>query len=148
MAVDKQTIIENYPLPTYNYQVVIDDSEMFSFSEVSGLEIDYDHVLYRHGFSWETGDYLIRTQRKPINISLKRGVAKTRKFLYEWLKYGDKKNIRIDLCDEKGEAIVSWSVFRALPFKLDAPSFNANSSDVAIESLDLIAHDLTLTHHE
>ncbi len=148
MAVDKQTIVENYPLPVYSYKVVIDDSEEFSFSEVAGLEIDYDHLLYRHGYSWATGDYLIRTQRKPINITLRRGVAKSRRFLYDWLKSADKKNLSIDLCDENGDAIVSWSVYRALPFKLDAPSFNANSNDVAIEGLDLIAHDLTLTHHQ
>ncbi len=148
MATDKKTIIESYPLPVYNYRIIINGSEVMSFSEVSGLEIDYEHILYRHGFSWVMGDYLIRAQRKPINVTLRRGVAKQRKYLYDWLKSEEKKDIRIELCDESGLAVVSWDVSRALPFKLNAPSFNTNTNDVAIESLDLIAHNLRLTHHE
>ncbi|WP_298310735.1 phage tail protein [uncultured Aquimarina sp.] len=149
MATDKQTIVESYPLPVYNYRVIIDGiAEDMSFSDVSGLEIEHDHVLYKHGFSWVMGSHLIRAQQKPINISLKRGILKSRSFLYDWLRSGEKKDIRIELCDENGLAIVSWDVHRALPFKLDAPSFSAGTNDIAIESLDLIAHDLKITHHE
>ncbi len=148
MATEKQRITESYPLPAYNYRVIIEGSETMAFSEISGLEIDHDHVLYRHGFSWAMGDYLIRAQRKPINVSLKRGVVKQRSNLYDWIRSGSKKDIRIELCDESGVAVVSWDVTRALPFKLDAPSFSASATDAAIESLDLIAHDLKLTHNE
>ena len=146
MATDKQRIKNSYPLPAYNYQVIINGSELMSFSDVSGLEIDHEHVLYRHGFSWIIGDHLIRAQRKPINVTLKRGVVKKRSYLYDWINKGDKKDIRIELCDELGLAVVSWEVSRALPFKLDAPAFSASSSEVAIESLDLIAHDLRIIH--
>lgn len=149
MATDKHTIIPQYPLPVYNYQVNIDGiEEGMSFSEISGLEIDYEHVLYRHGFSWLMGNHLIRAQRKPINVSLKRGVVKNRRFLYDWLRTEDKKNINISLCDETNTPIVTWEVYRALPIKMNAPSFNASTNDIAIESLDLIAHDIKLTHHE
>ena len=47
MATEKQKITESYPLPAYNYRVIIEGSETMAFSEVSGLEIDHDHVLYR-----------------------------------------------------------------------------------------------------
>ncbi len=146
MAVDKQIIIEKYPLPVYNYQVTINGIEIMSFAEISGLEIDHDHVLYRHGFSWAVGDHLIRGQRKPINITLKRGIVKRRSDLYDWIKSGEKKDIRIELCDETGMGIVIWEVSRALPFKLDAPSFSASASEIAFESLNLIAHDLRIKH--
>lgn len=139
---------DSYPLPVYNYRVTVDNSEIMSFTEVSGLQIEHDHILYRHGFSWVMGDHLIRGQQKPINISLRRGVSKQRKYLHDWLKSADKRNVKIELCDENGSAIVSWNVIRALPFKLDAPNFKANSNDVAIESLNLIAHDLRLTYHD
>ncbi len=146
MAVDKQRIIENYPLPVYNYQVTINGIEIMSFAEISGLEIDHDHILYRHGFSWAVGDHLIRGQRKPINITLKRGIVKRRSDLHDWIKSGEKKDIRIELCDETGMGIVIWEVSRALPFKLDAPSFSASTSEIAFESLNLIAHDLRIKH--
>ena len=147
MAISKQKISETYPLPVYNYQVTINGVEIMSFSEITGLEIDHEHVLYRHGFSWAVGDHLIRGQRKPINITLKRGLVKRRDDLYDWIKSGEKKNIRIELCDEAGLGIVVWDVTRALPYKLDAPSFSASNSDVALESLDLIAHDLRIKHN-
>lgn len=148
MATDKQRIRDAYPLPVYNYQVVVNATEVMSFSEISGLEIEHEHVLYRHGFSWVTGDHLIRAQRKPIQISLKRGIVKSRTYLYDWIKAEDKRDIRIELCDESGLPVVSWEVTRALPYKLDAPSFSASSSEVAIESLDLIAHDLRIMHND
>ncbi len=149
MAVEKKTIMDHYPLPVYNYKVTIDGvAEGMSFSEVSGLEIEHEYVHYKHGFSWVMGDYLVRGQRKPINVSLKRGIIQHRSFLHDWLRSEEKKDIRIDLCNENGVPIVSWEVFRALPFKLNAPSFSVNSNDVAIENLDLIAHDLKLIHHE
>ena len=147
MATDKATIVQDYPLPVYNYMVIIGENEVVSFSEVSGLMIDYDHLHYRHGMSWMTGDHLIRTQRKPINVTLRRGISQNRKYLFEWLQSADKRNIRIDLCNELHEPLVSWEVSKALPIKMDAPAFNASSSEVAIETLELIAHNLTLTHH-
>jgi len=137
-----------YPLPVYNYRVTVDKSETMSFTEVSGLEIDHDHILYRHGFSFAMGDHLLRGQRKPINVSLKRGVSKQRDYLFDWIEKGNKRDVTIELCDENGSALVTWAVIRALPFKLDAPNFRANSNDIAIESLSLIAHDLRLTYHE
>lgn len=146
MAKNKQTIIDSYPLPAYNYKVIIDGVGM-SFTEVSGLQIEHEQILYRHGFSWLMGDYLIRGQRKPINVSLKRGIIQQRSFLYDWIKTEQKRDVLIDLCDEEGLPIVSWQINRALPLKLDAPSFNVNSDDVAVESLDLVAHNLTIIHH-
>lgn len=147
MALDKQTIIDTYPLPSYNYSVVVNGNEIMSFSEISGLEINHENVLYRHGFSWVTGDHLIRGQRKPISITLKRGVIKRRSDLYDWVKSGDKRDIRIELIDEEQMALVVWEVTKALPLKLDAPSFNASNSDVALETLELIAHDLRIKHN-
>lgn len=148
MATKDDPVDVQYPLVAYNFRVTIDNSKTMSFSEVSGLNIEHDHVLYRHGFSWVMGDNLIRTQRKPINITLQRGVSKHREYLYDWIQTGQKRNVRIELCDESGSAVVSWNVSRALPLKLDAPTFNAESNSVAIERLDLIAHDLRLNYQE
>ena len=137
-----------YPLAVYNYRVTVNNRETMSFSEVSGLAIEHEHVLYRHGFSWLMGDHLIRAQRKPINLTLKRGIAPQRQYLYDWMQSGEKKQVRIELCDESGSAIVSWDVSRALPLKLNAPAFNSGTNEIAIETLDLIAHDLKLTYEE
>ena len=49
-------------------------------------------------------------------------------------------------CDEKGVPLVRWKVTDAVPIKMDAPSFSANSNDVAIESLDWRAYDVKIDY--
>ena len=68
---------------------------------------------------------------------------------YDWinsikLNLVQKKDIIVRLCDEEGNAVVSWTVIDAFPTKLTAPSFNADSYEVAIESLDVMASALTM----
>jgi phage tail-like protein len=58
-----------------------------------------------------------------------------------------KRDIQIDLCDESGQAVISWIARRALPIRLDAPTFDANSNDVAIETMEFIAHDLEVDYN-
>ncbi len=56
----------------------------------------------------------------------------------------DKKDIYVRLCDENGAAVVSWKVINAFPTKLDAPSFTADSNDVAVESMELMADSVVV----
>ena len=147
MAQAKNEIQNSYPLPTYNYQVSIDGNNM-SFSEISGLTIEYEQITYRDGFSWLMGDHLIRGRRNPIHLTLKRGIVRNRSQLTEWLDDGTKKDIKIDLCDEGGLPLVSWKVSRALAVKMESPSFSASTNDVALESLELIAHRLKIVYED
>lgn len=153
MALTKQQIKDSYPLPVYNYRVTIGNTTM-GFSEVSGLGVEYEPVTYKHGLSFVMGSKIIPGMRQPSKLTLKRGITKGGAFLAAWLKdvYNDpfknnKKDILIDLCDEGGEPVVRWTVIGALPVKLDAPSFDANSNDVAIETLELIAHEIKLDYN-
>lgn len=125
------------------------------FSEVSGLSINYKPVTYKHGLSFLLGDKIIPGMRDPINLTLKRGIVQDNNFLAGWIQMAysgnlfenAKKDILIDLCDETGQAVVRWKVLGALPVRLDAPIFDAQSQDVAIETLELIAHNLQVDYH-
>jgi phage tail-like protein len=69
--------------------------------------------------------------------------------LYNWINSTqinqiDKKDVFVRLCDEKGEAVISWKVINAFPTKLDAPSFTASSNDAAIETLELMADSISI----
>ncbi len=80
----------------------------------------------------------------PVNLTLKKGIVKADSFLLDWFKSirlntVTKQDVRIDLLNENGEATVSWVAKDAFPTKLEAPSFNATSNEVAIESLELMA---------
>ena len=55
-------------------------------------------------------------------------------------------SLPFDLLNENGEPTVSWTVQDAFPKKLDAPSFNASSNEVAIENLELMASNLIINN--
>jgi len=157
MADDKAHIKSNYPLPAYNYRVTIlqdGDSTVFSFAEVSGLSVEYEPVTYVHGFSFLMGAKIIPGKRQPIRLTMTRGIVQGRDDLQQWIDktYSDpfysgaKRDILIDLCDEAGEPVIRWKVQGALPVKMEAPTFDANSNDVAIESMEFVAHGLQVDY--
>lgn len=150
---DLATIKATYPLPVYNYRVTIDHEggpQSVGFAEVSGLSVEHDAVTYKHGLSFVMGTKIIPGMRQPIRITLQRGIVKAGSFLADWFQsaYNDpystnnKRDIVIDLCDETGSVVIRWTVKQALPVKLDAPTFAANSNDIAIETLEVVAHGL------
>lgn len=158
MALTKEAIKSTYPLPVYNYRVTVQAdgaSAVLGFAEVSGLSTQYDEVIYKHGMSFAMGDKIIPGMRQPIKLTLKRGIAKSRDELRSWLDKSAtepesgvaKRDILIDLCDESGVPVIRWTVQGALPTKLDAPTFSANSNEVAIEAMEFIAHGLKVDYN-
>ncbi len=153
MAQDKRDIRSKYPLPSYNYRVTV-ESVVISFAEVSGLSLEYEPVTYKHGLSFVLGDKIIPGMRQPVRLTMRRGVVQSRDFLHRWIHSaytdpfftGTKRDIVIDLCDEAGVPVVRWTVQGALPTKLEAPAFDANSNEVAIETMELIAHGLKVDY--
>jgi phage tail-like protein len=152
MAIDKDQIKAAYPLPVYNYRVSI-GSLTLGVSEISGLSVAYEPVLYKHGLSFAMGTKIIPGIRQPIKLTMKRGIVKGRDDLYRWLHevYADpfksvKRDILIDLCNEIGTPIVRWKVQGALPTRIDAPTFDANSNEVAIETIELSAQNLQVEY--
>lgn len=154
MALSKENIRTDYPLPVYNYRVEI-GSEAVAFSEVSGLSLSYETSVYKESptASGAPGPRILQmpAQRNLPTITLKKGVVRKTsiKHLYDWIKTVqinqiEKKDVFVRLCDEKGEAVVSWKVSNAFPTKLDAPTFDATSNDAAIESMELKADLITL----
>jgi phage tail-like protein len=149
MALTKEEIKSTYPLPVYNYKVEI-GSAAVAFSSVSGLSVDYETTTYKESPT-ESGSVGPRVMYMPaqqpaVNVSLKKGLVRgvSVKALYNWisgtqLNQTEKKDIYVRLCDESGAPVVSWKVTNAFPTKLEAPSFEADSNDVAVESMDLMA---------
>ena len=153
MAITPEEIKTDYPLPVYNYKVDVAGSTI-AFSEVSGLENTLETTTYKR--SPKAGEVGVQTmympaQQSAINFSMRKGYVKGEniKELYDWLNSTQlnqisKKDVEVHLCDETGAPMVTWKVHNAFPTKLSAPSFDANSNDVAIESIDLMADGFTL----
>lgn len=152
MALTKEQIAATYPLPAYNYKVEI-NGQTVGFSEVSGLSMSYETITYKESALSGAGPRTMYMpgQNNPVNITLKKGFVTgvSVPALFEWinsiqLNRIDKKDVVVRLCDENGAAVVSWTVINAFPTKLDAPSFTATSTEVAIESMELMADRITI----
>lgn len=154
MALSPKDIAERYPLPVYNYKVEI-NGEVISFSEVSGLSKSFETTTYKESKTTQKGSgpeiMYMPGQIQPINITLKKGYVRTKNLpvFYKWINGTrinqiEKKDIKVRLTNEEGEAVVTWTVINAFPTKLEAPTFDASSNDVAIESLELMAENLLM----
>ena len=132
-----------YPHGKFRYKVEIDGLDAGGFSEASGFDASIDVMEYREGDMVQT-PMKIPGLKKYGNITLKQGVADSM-VMYEWMIAGvegevERKTITITILDATETAAASWQVINAWPTKYTAPDFNATSSEIAIESIE-IAHE-------
>lgn len=132
-----------YPYGKFRYKVEIDDITAGGFSEVTGFDASIDVMEYREGDMVQT-PMKIPGLKKYGNITLKKGLADS-SALYDWLSEGidgevQRKTITISLLDATEQTVASWRVINAWPVKYTAPDFNATSSEVAVETLE-VAHE-------
>jgi len=154
MALTKDDIKTAYPLPVYNYRVEI-GKDAIAFSEVSGLSVGYETTTYKESpiESGAPGPTVMHmpAQAQTTTLTLRKGLVRGKSVaaLYGWISaiqinQVEKKDIHVRLCDEEGAPVISWKVTNAFPTKLDAPTFDANSNDAAVESMELTADGITI----
>lgn len=139
-----------YPIPVYNYRVRMGASTL-SFTEVSGLQVQHDELVYRDGMSFLLDYVITRGFSKEIKVTLKKGViasdstqpgAADMRNLHKAFFDLKKQDIEIDLVDQSAAALVTWVLVGAVPMGLELPSLDANSNNVAIETLTFTAREL------
>lgn len=132
-----------YPHGSFRYTLEIDGLAAGGFSEVNGFDATVEVKEYREGDMPQTPSK-VPGLKKYGNITLKKGLTDSR-VLYDWITAGvegaiERKTITITLLDQTEAAVASWQVINAWPTKYTAPTFNASSSEVSIETLE-IAHE-------
>ena len=132
-----------YPYGRFRYKVEIEGLEAGGFSEVTGFDASIAVMEYREGDMVQT-PMKIPGLKKYGNITLRKGLADSRA-LYDWMIAGvdgevTRKTITISLLGQTGDVVAAWRVINAWPVKYTGPDFNATSSEVAVETLE-IAHE-------
>jgi phage tail-like protein len=134
------------PYGGYNFKVEWDGIIQAGFKTCSGLDTSQDAGTYREGT-----DKGLEVRKLPglitsANITLVRGITDNAE-LWQWRnlvmqgKVADaRKNVSIVLMDDEGTEKVRWNLRNAWPTKWTGPSFDATSSEVALETLE-IAHE-------
>jgi len=133
-----------WPIPKFHFQVKW-DSEVMSFQEVSGLDVESQVIEYRHGDSPEFSNISMPGLKKSGNVTMKKGVFKSDNKFWDWFSQIKMNTIKrvpvtISLLDEAGAPTMVWTLANAWPAKITATDLKSDGNEAAIESIE-IAHE-------
>jgi len=122
-----------------------------AFQECTGLDLEMDVAEYTEG-GRNNGVIQRAGRAKVARVVLKRGMLhpagdSVRAELWQWFQdvVDGVRPLRrydgtIEVLDEDGTTVATWTFSRGLPAKLVGPQLNARTGEVAIEELQ-IAHE-------
>jgi conserved hypothetical phage tail region protein len=138
------------PYRGFRFKVEISGIQIAAFSEATVPDISIETVDYREG-----SDPVYKRKLSGLtaygNLSLKKGITDSLD-LYNWQNdalekgsggSGVQKNLSLILMDSTGAEKVRWNVINAWPIKYESTGFNASSSDVMVETLELALEYIT-----
>ncbi|MEQ4486621.1 phage tail protein [Cohnella silvisoli] len=125
----------------FRFAVELDSMLVAGFSEVQGLESQIEFEEIREG---GVNGYVHRLPKGVRNspIVLRRGLSSSQE-LWNWYSQSSlgtisRKSGSIILYKQDGIELCRWNFFEAYPTKWSGPSLNAATSDVAIETIELV----------
>lgn len=132
------------PLRGFHFLVEIEGITSGGFVRVKGLQSEMKHESYREGGVNEY-EHKLFTQVTYPSVILERGLALDD--LWKWAlaaSEGDiqRKTVWIRLQNEAGEKAWAWQLDWAMPVKWSSSDFDAHSSQIVMESLELAHHGL------
>jgi phage tail-like protein len=134
------------PYLTCNFLVEIEGLVVGGFSEVTGLQTEVEIQEYREGGENDYVHRLAGPRRYPTNLVLRRGLT-TDDTLWRWhqeVKWGRvrRRNGSIVLLDSAGEERWRWNFVGAYPIRWTGPDLRAGTTEVAVESVELVHQGL------
>ncbi|HEY0893000.1 MAG TPA: phage tail protein [Cellvibrio sp.] len=151
MAEDGSTQSANiWPLPKFHFEVKW-DSNVMSFQEVSGLDIQSEEIKYRAGDSKQFSVIKMPGMKKFGNVTMKKGVFKGDNKFWDWLNQIKLNTIKrvpitISLLDESSAPTMVWTLANAWPTKISSTDLKAEGNEVAIESIEIVHEGLTIAN--
>ena len=138
------------PFTGYNFHVEIANTSdaVAAFREVSGMTVNTDVIEYREGNSKDLHPKKLMGLRKSSNLVFKKGIT-VNKELWLWYRQivngvHDRRNGSVVLHDELGQEVLTWNFYEAWPTKIEFPTLNANTNEVAVISMELVVEKLEL----
>lgn len=140
----------SFPYLNNRFIVDIDGLGSLGFRNISGLGIKQDTYKFREGGNNFT-EIKLPGQFSFEPIVLTKGIADD-KAIWNWIyactqietnyviKNLYKRNLSISLLDKEKKEVRRWDVFGAIPVEYKVENFNAEESNILIESL-------TIEHH-
>jgi phage tail-like protein len=139
-----------WPMPKFHFQVKW-DSNVMSFQEVSGLDIQSEEIKYRRGDSPQFSVVKMPGLMKFGNVTMKKGIFKGDNKFWDWLNQIKMNTIKrmpvtISLLDESGAPTMVWTLANAWPTKIQGTDLKAEGNEVAIETIEIVHEGLTIAN--
>jgi phage tail-like protein len=131
------------PYQSFNFLIEVQGLIAGGFSEVSGIQIETEVEDIKEGGVNDHVHKLPKATKYP-NVAFKRGITDS-DTLWRWHQdviagRFERRTVFVVLRDASGDEKWRWSFIDAYPVKWIGPDLKADSSAVAIESLEL-AHN-------
>ena len=138
-----------YPLTSVRFEVHWGGASPANFAEVTGLNTEVDMAEYRPGTETTLTTRKIPGLMKYSNVTMKRGIVNADNDFFDWWTKNQQgaheaRSVTIKLLNEQGKETVRWVMERAWPVKVEGPSLDAKSKDVAIASIEFCHEGLTI----
>jgi phage tail-like protein len=139
-----------WPLPKFHFEVKWDTNVM-SFQEVSGLDIQSEEIKYRAGDSKQFSVIKMPGMVKFGNVTMKKGVFKGDNKFWDWLNQIKMNTIKrvpvtISLLDESSAPTMVWTLANAWPTKISSTDLKSEGNEVAIETIEIVHEGLTIAN--
>ncbi len=139
-----------WPLPKFHFQVKW-DSQVMSFQEVSGLDIQSEEIKYRAGDSPVFSVIKMPGMTKYGNVTMKKGIFKGDNKFWDWISQIKMNTIKrlpvtISLLDEEGKPTMVWTLSNAWPTKVSGTDLKAEGNEVAIETIEIVHEGLIVAN--
>ncbi len=139
-----------WPIPKFHFQVKW-DTEVMSFQELSGLDIEAQPIEYRHGDSPEFSTIKMPGIKKSGNVTMKKGVFKSDNKFWDWfneikMNTIKRKPVTISLLDEAGSPTMVWTLANAWPTKITGTDLKSDGNEAAIESIEIAHEGITIAN--
>jgi phage tail-like protein len=137
-----------YPVPGFHFSVDL-GGQVINCSEVSGLDIELDVIEYRDGASPTFSTQKMSGLRKSSDVTIKKGVFESDQDYYEWfnkvsMNEPERIDVTISLLDDQHAPVMTWKLNKAWPKKIASPDMKSDSSEVALETIEIAHEGLTI----
>jgi phage tail-like protein len=134
------------PVGELRFKVDLPGLSIGRFRECSGIQVEVETMDYAEGGSNDFVHKLPTRVRYP-NVVLKRGVTHEEalaKWFFDSRYTPQRKDMTITLHGPAGDPVRSWTFMNAYPVKWTGPNLNAGSSQIAVETLEVVHNGLRL----
>ncbi|MBE2222323.1 MAG: phage tail protein [Anaerolineae bacterium] len=139
--------------PTFRFVVMVNGAPYGVFTECDLPVVEWDLTPVREG-GLNTRVHQLLGRRKEARLTLKNGVG-TSAFIAWYLSTmagvfdtqgaGLRRSVTVILLNSLKIPVMTWHIENAMPVKWSGPQLKTSENSVAIQSLELICGEITIT---